>query len=195
LTSQVYTSYLPIEGSTILKAAVFDKKEKLGRDFTLVFNNHKAVGKTITLDPKPHKAYVGSGKEGLINGVSGSDTRYGDKEWLGFWGKDVTITIEFDKPTKISSISTRFYNANGQWIYVPKEVSFGYLDVDNSKMVQGIAPVKNNNETIVPFILNFTDAITVESIEISIENYGTIPEGLQGAGNKAWTFLDEIVVK
>ncbi|WP_430413231.1 beta-N-acetylhexosaminidase [Kordia sp.] len=194
LTSTEYTSYLPIEGSTVLKAAVFDEKEKLGRDFTLVFNRHKAVGATITLDPKPYKAYAGSGKEGLINGVSGSDTRYGDKEWLGFWGKDVTITIEFDKPTKINSISTRFYNANGQWIYAPKEISFGYLDVINSKIAQGITPVQNTDETLIPFTLQLDD-ITVESIEIHIPNYGTIPEGLQGAGNKGWTFLDEIVIR
>ena len=28
----------------------------------------------------------------------------------------------------------------------------------------------------------------------NIPNYGTIPEGKQGAGNKAWTFIDEIII-
>ena len=29
---------------------------------------------------------------------------------------------------------------------------------------------------------------------LKIPNYGIIPEGKQGAGNKAWTFIDEIII-
>ena len=32
-------------------------------------------------------------------------------------------------------------------------------------------------------------------IKMKIPNYGIIPEGKQGAGHKAWTFIDEIIVK
>ncbi|WP_298425560.1 family 20 glycosylhydrolase [uncultured Kordia sp.] len=194
MSSTEYKSYLPIENSTILKAAVFDDTKKLGRDFTLIFNKHKAVGTKITLDPKPHKAYPGSGKIGLINGVSGNDTRYGDKEWLGFWGKDVTITIEFDKPTKISSVSTRFYNANGQWVYAPKEIGVSYVNTEDGRTLHKIAQIQNNDATLIPFKLEIEE-ITTQHLEIHIKNYGIIPDGFQGAGNKAWTFLDEIIVK
>jgi hexosaminidase len=194
LTSEVYTPYLTIEGSTVFKAAVFDEKEKLGRDFTLVFNNHKAVHKNITLDPKPSKAYPGSGKEGLINGVSGSSSRYGDKEWLGFWGKDVTIKIDLGKPMKINSISTRFYNAPGQWIYTPKEIGISYVNNEDGRTLNNINQIKDSTSLIVPHTFKFEE-ITTQHIEIFIPNYGTIPEGLQGAGNEAWTFIDEIVVR
>jgi hexosaminidase len=34
----------------------------------------------------------------------------------------------------------------------------------------------------------------VKKIEIKIPNYGAIPEGNQGAGNKAWTFIDELII-
>ncbi|MFK7748693.1 MAG: beta-N-acetylhexosaminidase [Kordia sp.] len=194
LNSTQYTSYLPIEGSTVLKAAVFDEKEKLGRDFILTFNKHEAIGAKITLEPKAHKAYTGSGKAGLINGISGSDTRYGDKEWLGFWGKDVTIMIDFDKPTKISSISTRFYNANGQWIYAPKEIGVSYINEEDGRTLNQINQIATSEATLIPHTFQIEEVMT-KHIEIFIPNYGTIPEGLQGAGNKAWTFLDEIVVK
>jgi hexosaminidase len=192
--SEIYKGPLPIEGSTVLKAAVFDYTKKLGRDFTLIFNNHKAVGQTISLNPKPHKAYTGSGKEGLINGISGSNTRYGDKEWLGFWGKDVTITLKFDTPKKISSISTRFYNANGQWIYAPKEIRVSYTNEVTGKRAYQVVEIKNNAANIVPFTIPLKET-TIQSLEITIPSYGVIPEGKQGAGNKAWTFLDELVVE
>ncbi|MGK0421917.1 MAG: hexosaminidase [Polaribacter sp.] len=32
-------------------------------------------------------------------------------------------------------------------------------------------------------------------LKITIPNYGIIPEGKQGAGHKAWTFIDEIIVE
>mgnify|MGYP003683024449 CR=1 FL=1 len=194
LQSKKYTPYLPIDGSTVLKAAVFDDTQKLGRDFMLVYNDHKAVGATITLKPKAHKAYAGSGKAGLVNGISGSDTRYGDKEWLGFWGKDVTITIDLEKPTKISSISTRFYNANGQWIYAPKEIGISYVNEEDGRTLHQINQIQQTDATLIPHTFQIEE-ITTQHIEIHIPNYGTIPDGMQGAGNKAWTFLDEIVVK
>ncbi|QHI34772.1 Beta-hexosaminidase [Kordia antarctica] len=194
LDSEKYTKYLPIEGSTVFKAAVFDEKEKLGRDFTLVFNNHKAVGKVIAIDPKPHKAYAGSGKEGLINGVSGNDSRYGDKEWLGFWGRDVTIKIDLGKPTKITSISTRFYNASGQWIYAPKEIGFSFVNDEDGRTLNRISQISVDDSILIPFTLEIEE-VTTQFIEIHIPTYGTIPDGLQGAGNKTWTFIDEIVVR
>jgi hexosaminidase len=30
---------------------------------------------------------------------------------------------------------------------------------------------------------------------ITIPNYGIIPEGKQGAGHKAWLFIDEIIIE
>ena len=36
--------------------------------------------------------------------------------------------------------------------------------------------------------------IKVKTIILKIPNYGIIPEGKQGAGNKAWTFIDEIII-
>ena len=32
-------------------------------------------------------------------------------------------------------------------------------------------------------------------ILLKILNYGIIPEGKQGSGNKAWTFIDEIIIE
>ncbi|WP_420573119.1 beta-N-acetylhexosaminidase [Kordia sp.] len=194
ITSVAYTSSIPAKNSMILKAAVFDGTKKLGRDFTLEFNKHKAVGATITLQPNASKVYPGSGKAGLINGISGSNTRYGDKEWLGFWGKDVTIKIKLKKPTKISSISTRFYNANGQWIYAPKEIGISYVNEEDGRTLHQINQIKNTDATLIPHTFQIEE-VTTQHIEIHIPNHGMIPDGMQGAGNKAWTFLDEIVVK
>jgi hypothetical protein len=34
-----------------------------------------------------------------------------------------------------------------------------------------------------------------KSITLLIPSYGIIPDGDQGAGNNAWTFIDEIIIE
>jgi len=200
---KVYESKIPITESSTIKAAVFNEEKQLGKTFTQHINYHKAVGAKITIDKQPHKAYSGSGVEGLINGISGSDSRYGDKEWLGFWGEDILIEIDLGEEKEINSIKTRFYNANGQWIYAPKDIEvtisrskndskknfiegmkFPFFDdTKNTKITQLTCPVFGSGKNCKARYITF-----------KIPNYGTISEGKQGAGNKAWTFIDEIIV-
>ena len=194
LNSKIYNAAIPILKSTTIKAAVFNTEKQLGQTFLETINYHKAVGKKITLNTKPHKAYSGNGKEGLINGISGSHSRYGDKEWLGFWGDDLEITIDLGAITKINTIKTRFYNANGQWVYAPEEVIVEFSEDCNVKDKRQSVKVKNRDSLLSKFNVKF-EGLSASKIRLTIPNYGTIPEGKQGAGNKAWTFIDEIIVK
>ena len=124
----------------------------------------------------------------MVNGISGSDSRYGDKEWLGFWGEDIEIVIDLGEETDINSIETRFHNGQGQWIYSPNEIDIVLDDlpiVYNTKINQSNLIAK----PLIPFKKRMA-----RIIKIRVPNYGIIPEGKQGAGNKAWTFIDEIIV-
>ena len=188
VNSEAYTRPIPITESVRIKASVFNSSEKLGNTFSQNINLHKAVGKKITINKEPHKSYLGSGAQGLINGISGSDTRYGDKEWLGFWGEDIEIIIDLGKETNINTIETRFYNGQGQWIYAPKEIEFGF---DAHGLVSKVK-LPEVLDKIQPVIIK-ADVLS-RHIYLKIPNYGFIPEGKQGAGNKAWTFIDELIV-
>lgn len=185
--SLTYGQPIPFSKDMEIHAAVFRGDEKVGSDFHQKLWSHKAVGKHIELNVSPHKAYQGSGANGLVNGIWGSSTRYGDKEWLGFWGDDLEIMINFEEETDIDSVSTRFYDGQGQWIYAPKEVIFEA----NGKQIT--YPVNGSEGVLINFKIE--PKIRTTSFKLIVPNYGTIPEGKQGAGNKAWTFIDEIVVK
>lgn len=194
LHSWVYEKPIPITESSTIKAAVFDAEKRLGNIFTETINYHKGVGKTITINKTPHKSYSGSGPEGLLNGISGSDTRYGDKEWLGFWGEDLEIIIDLGEVVEINKVETRFYNSNGQWIYTPIELKIGVFKTEteshNTNLTTIFSPDSNN---IVSAGMDFVN-VTGRYIKLQVKNYGTIPDGKQGAGNKAWTFIDEIII-
>jgi hexosaminidase len=194
-----YEKSIQIDSSTTIKAIVInDDGVQLGEVYEQKINLHKAVGKKISLSVKPNKGYNAGGKQALINGISGNNKRYGDKEWLGFSGDDVAITIEFDKPTEVNSISTRFHNGNGQWIYAPKEVDIA-LKLNGGKYVFIKNKIAQSNSILIPHYYNFKECnpenIKVNSIIVTVKNYGIILDGKQGAGHKAWTFIDEIIIE
>ncbi|NNK82545.1 MAG: family 20 glycosylhydrolase, partial [Flavobacteriaceae bacterium] len=186
INSEIYNNPIPITASTTIKAFIFNSDKKLGNIFSQNINLHKAVGKTITINKEAHKSYTGNGAKGLVNGISGSDSRYGDKEWLGFWGEDIEITIDLGKETNINSIETRFHNGQGQWIYAPKgiKITFDNKDWDYE--------FKNSDNIL--YNVKYKTVSSTRYIKLNIPNYGTIQEGKQGAGNKAWTFIDEIII-
>jgi hexosaminidase len=207
LHSKIHEEPISITKSATLKAAIFNTDKQLGTAFTQKIDFHKGIGKKISLSVEPHESYSGSGANGLINGVSGSNSRFGDKEWLGFWGENIEITIDLGKKTEINSIETRFFNSNGAWIYAPDLIEIlaeGELNKTGLQMkslpYELILPIWNKNPSLKYFKKDFAfdNKILINSkvryIKIKVPNYGIIPEGKPGAGNKAWTFIDEIIV-
>lgn len=93
----------------------------------------------------------------------------------------------------INSITTRFYNTNGQWIYSPKKIDIAYsLDGNKHHLLKEVE--LSSDDRIVKVRIEF-EAIKAKYLKIFVTNYGGISEGKQGAGNKAWTFIDEIIVE
>ena len=192
--SKLYSTPITVDTSMHIKAVVLNSKNSaLGAIFQQEINLHKGVGATIAIDKKPHPAYNAGGKGALINGISGNNKRYGDREWLGFSGEDIVITIEFDSPKNIKKISTRFYNGNGQWIYAPNEIGFSFY-LEDGKTINDISILEEKNNLLVNYSYELKST-AVTKLDIIVKNYGIIPEGKQGAGHKAWTFIDEVIIE
>lgn len=195
--NEVYKKPILIEENSKITANVFKNGEKVGRTFAEEIIYHKGISAKISLNVPPNPAYAAGGKEALVNGISGSDTRYGDKEWLGFWGDDLEITIDFGKEVEINSVNLRFYDAPGQWIYAPLKVNLWIDLIDGRKAATKELTQKNDaiNIATCQLIISPDQIIKASRIMLVIPNYGIIPEGQQGAGNKAWTFIDEIIIE
>ena len=199
--SKLYVNPIPVDSSIIIKAVILDSNAiALGAIFQQKINLHKGVGAKILIDKKPHPAYNAGGENALINGISGNNKRYGDKEWLGFSGEDIEITIKFENPTNINTITTRFFNANGQWIYAPKEINL-QLKLEDGRAISTRKKIENTKSLLVDFNLNISQFypedknLKATELKITIPSYGIIPEGKQGAGHKPWTFIDEIIIE
>ncbi len=193
--SEKYNNSIPVTNNLHLKAAVFDENGKrLSTVFEETIKMHLAVGKNIELSVEPSNVYSGSGAAGLINGIQGSDKRYGDKEWLGFWGDDLVVEIDLGTETEIHTIKTRFFDAVGQWIYAPSLVEVALLDSEKNSLSNQEVTLLGGSKNLKNLEVNINN-LKARYIYINIKNYGTIPDGAQGAGHKAWLFMDEIFVE
>jgi len=186
---------IKIEGYTDVQAQTFLKEEPIGRSASISFLWHLAAGKLITLINAPHPKYASGGKGAIVNAVIASDERHDEKEWLGFDGKDFEAVIDLGEATAVKEVTLRFFNGPGQWIYPPKQAS-----------VAGSADGKSYDKEVVKEVsAAITDKIVTVKIALSgknprylkvkAQNLGIIPDGKQGAGNAAWLFVDEIIVK
>lgn len=192
--SPAYTSPINITESGPLKAMSFEGNEAVSKAVQVHFEWHKAAGKKIELAEMPAEKYSGNGPGSIVNGVAGSNTRYGGADWLGFEGKDVVATIDLGDVISFSKVSTRFFNGKGQWIYPPKSIQIA--SSTNGKDFTEILnkTVTDSDEKIIPVQADF-EKTSAQFIQISIKRFGIIPNGAQGAGHEAWLFVDELRVE
>ncbi|KXK37971.1 MAG: beta-N-acetylhexosaminidase [Saprospiraceae bacterium] len=169
------------------------KGDRHGNPLKINFNLHKGTKAKLKLRDMPSVKYAGNGPGSLVNGVLGSDNKYGGTEWLGFEGKDCEGLLGWDDIEKIKYVTFRFFNGIGQWIYLPKAVEVSYSkDGLNYKTIQYKGDIETSSKVAT---IKVPVKAKAKYLKFKITNYGEIPSGAQGAGYRAWLFVDEIVVE
>lgn len=166
----------------------------IGSPLRINYTVNKATGKDVVISTAPNQRYPGqSGAYSLVNGVY-STKGLSFPDWLGWTGDDLEARIDLGKPDQFSSVKLHTIDQNGSWVYLPQ-----YLEIATSN--------DGKNFTVVGRTSDFTtDTLTTGWMTVSFpqqrsryirlvaKNYGPIPEGKPGAGNKAWLIADEIQV-
>ncbi len=163
------------------------------------FSLNKATGKKITLVNQPNKSYPGDGAFTLVNGVQNEKGTARSSEFLGFLGKDLDATIDFGKDVEISKISLHCLHQNSSWIYLPSEIEVSFLPFIDTTIVTKHPPIESLFKTVTDKnnlqVLQLAVPKTCRYVRIIAKNFGKIPAGQPGQGEKAWLFVDEIEVE
>jgi hexosaminidase len=192
-SSTLYEGEIAINKTTTVIAQAFLGTEKVGRGWEQTFEIHKASGKQITLVNQPHEKYQGGGNSSIINGVLGSNERYGDSEWLGFDGENCEALIDFGEAVELSNYTFRNFDGEGQWIYLPKSITLLASSDGKNFEVFHTGKVEKTGEKVVTTSYQL-GAKTIRYLKVVFENYGQIPDDRQGGGNPAWLFVDEMII-
>ena len=186
----LYTRPLPVTGSATYSAS----NSKLVLWQTFRFN--KATGKKITLATAPSKSYPGDGAFTLVNGVQNEKGLAKSKEFLGFSGTDCEAIIDLGKEETVSNVIVHTLRQTGSWIWRPLTTEV-FVSTDGTNFTT--AGLTDDFNITQPGLEKGNMKIELESrkarfVKLVVKNWGEIPAGEPGAGNKAWLFVDEVEI-
>ena len=195
LQSPRYTSPIEITRSTTLIALAAVNGEMCLEATEARFIKGKRVKEISFARPYSPK-YSGHGNATLIDGHRGS-TDFQNGKWLGFEAEDMTATLDLGGVQPITKVTAGFLQQQGSWIFLPSAVTFS-ASTDGKTWTQVAEveyPVERSEAVLVKDCTFAREPINARYIRIVARNVGTCPPWHAGAGDKAWLFVDEIVVE
>ncbi len=148
----------------------------------------------LTNDPSPR--YAADGANSLSDGQKGSsDFRSG--QWLGFEEIDLIAELDLGSVKKPKEVIVSCLEEIGSYIFFPQSISVAisedgkkFKEVNN--LMLGI-PIESRANSLKHFSLNLKNN-AARYLRVTVKNVGRCPQWHPGAGDKAWVFVDEIVV-
>ncbi len=193
LNSLKYTSPILIGKSQTIKAAYFENGILKGNPIERKFNFSLTTGKKIELKNPPSEYYKGDGAFTLVDGINGDQSKHGFN-WLGWSGKDMEALIDLGKDESFSEINFQAVNKKESWIYLPKQILV-YSSIDGINFTKiAILNADDIQKSEGKINIHF-DKHESRFVKIVAECFGKIVEGMPGAGENAWLFIDEISIR
>jgi hexosaminidase len=175
--------------------------DRVYNQITQKISFNKASGKKISLANPPSNNYPGDGAFTLVNGVQNEKGLARSEEFLGFSGTDLDATIDLGAATTIKEVRLHTFAKNNSWIYHPRQNGITVMISDDGinfttpeNKAETVQPSSSNGVSKIWFSVSHAP-VTTRYIKVIAKNYGTIPAGKPGAGEKAWLFVDEIEVE
>ncbi len=155
--------------------------------------------KHVTYLTHPAPQYTENGPEGMVDRIFGT-TNYRIGGWQG-WQGDMVAVVELDKEQTISSVGLDCLENMRSWIFFPKNVKVEYsLDGQSWKAYGEVintqyAAIHARQEEYNAQIFTVSGTARAKYIKVTAMNYGPLPDWHVSAGEQAWIFVDEIIVK
>ncbi len=141
--------------------------------------------------------YSAAGDKALIDSKRGSSS-YSDKAWQGFEGNDLEVVLDLGEKRKLNKISLGCLSDNPSWIFLPTTVEMAVSNDGKKFKIAAVETYETPKENQGNFVRDLTlslKKVDGRYIRIKAKNIGTLPDWHSGKGNKAWLFVDEIVVE
>ncbi|PRY02915.1 hexosaminidase [Pontibacter ummariensis] len=195
--SILYEQPIQMDSSVVLKAVTVVKGNVMGlKPAEQSFSMHKAVGRDVQYEHPASIHYAADGPNSLTDGVRGRHAV--GKYWHGFSRKDLIATIDLGETKTISNITLGCLQHYRDWIFMPSsvrfEVSTDGKNFKEAKTVKNTVPLNEKKATIHDFRVDFP-VQKVRYVRVTARHLSSIPEGHNGAGQPAWLFADEIIVR
>ena len=180
-------------GQRSLALDTFDERNRV---------NHLAVGAQVEIGPSAGSPYSRTGDPGLVDGIRGSiDRRGGD--WQGYEREDFLATVDLGTPTPIRQVKVGFLQSAGASVFLPIEAEI-WVSADGETFTplgtwahevpwDDYAAQRHYFEADASSDLEEPPA--ARYVRVRATNRGLAPAGHDRAGEAAWIYVDEIIVR
>ena len=191
-----YTEPFAISNSVLVKARGF-KNEKPYGDFSQMIHKHLANGKKVKYARTFSSNYPAKEEQTLTDGLVGSNTKFRDGHWQGFYGESLDVIIDLEQQQRISSVDLGCFQYNLSWILMPKSIRLFSSDdgLNFEEFVKYDNTISPQKEGQFRHQYTFSCSINTRYIRVLAENYGVLPDWHPAAGSQAWLFVDEIMIR
>jgi hexosaminidase len=169
-----------------------------------VVNFERIFGiKGVALGRTPHEGYAAQGPLSLVDGKWGNpDSR--DRSWLGFSRDGLEAVIDFGSSREVHKAGIDVYEDEKAWIRLPVEVDFLFSEDGKTYREAGRLTEKDILKALtkedaasgpVRLLAREFKPVKARFLMVRAKNVGYCPAGSPGEGEKAWLFVDEIIVE
>ena len=119
------------------------------------------------------------------------------ESWIGWEGKNGSFILDLGKEVDIRVIESDFLHQLGQWVFLPKKVSYAISSDNQSYQAFGTTDIAEDQSVEVKFFQARSEKqqpMKGRYVKVEIEGVNTCPSWHCGVGHKAWFFMDEIRV-
>ncbi len=158
-----------------------------------------STDKHVTYLTQPAPQYTENGPEGMVDRIFGT-ANYRIGGWQG-WQGDMKAVVELDKVQSIRSVGVDCLENMRSWIFFPKSVSVEYSldgkawkpygEVRNTQFAATHARQEESNT----HTFTVKGSARAKYVRLTVKNFGPLPSWHVSAGEQAWLFADEIIIK
>lgn len=191
----VYKKPFIIKDFTTVKAVALKEGWYKSTTAQQSFYKSKHKAKNITLLSSPNPQYKGDGAKTLSDLKLGDINNFKDLKWLGFIKNDLEAVVTFDKNETPNSITLNYLVSLSGYIMPPSAVQvWGSDDKKSWKLINEMQPQPAKTgmfTTTIGANLSLKNESFVH-YKVVAKPLKELPKWHQGAGEPAWTFVDEI---
>ena len=161
---------------------------------------HLARARRVEVDPASSSRYSAAGDAGLVDGIRGSIDRRGG-HWQGYHADEITAVIDLGEGEAVEAVKVGFLQHPGSGVYWPRGVEVAVSEdgvAFGEGVVREVVAARTGEEGPVGGRVYVEVPIAgagVRAVRVRIAGFGTVPDSGPSAGETAWTYVDEIIVR
>jgi hypothetical protein len=206
LSSTKYERPISVNTSVTVRAAsfagpAFQAGREAGRDtpsaMTATFRRLSDYPR-MTLSARYAPQYAAAGDDALIDGLRGDDD-FRTTRWQGYRGQNLDVTLDFGATREVRHVAMGFLQDTGSWILMPRRIMVEASDDGVTFVpvgtIENSVPERESKPTIRDFVLDLQRPRQARYVRLRVHTFGKLPVWHPGAGEAAWFFADEVIVR